>query len=101
MCACVSPVQVEFAGQHPPVVASGLRSVQTAAQFLPDGQRDAEGVGSHQGGDVAGGVHQGRVYALDLLVGQREKKLFQEKFQGSFNTEKYFSILTEQLQILP
>lgn len=56
--------------QHPPVVASGLRSVQTAAQLLPDGQRDAEGVWPHQGGDVAGRVHQGRVYALDLLVGQ-------------------------------
>lgn len=75
-------------GQHPPVVASGLRSVQTAAQLLPDGQRDAEGVWPHQGGDVAGRVHQRRVYALDLLVGQtrqEEKGHFEGSLKGSFN----------------
>lgn len=37
MCVCVSPVKVEFVGQHPPVVASGLRCIQTATQLLSDG----------------------------------------------------------------
>lgn len=56
-------------GQHPPVIASGLRRVQAAAQLLADGDRDAEGVGSHQRGDVAGRVQQGRVDALGVLRG--------------------------------
>lgn len=45
-------------GQHPPVVAAGLRRIQAAAQLLADGDGDAEGVGSHQRGDVAGRVQQ-------------------------------------------
>lgn len=54
-------------GQHPPVVPSGLRRVQAAAQLLPDGDGDAEGVGSHQRGDVTGRIQQGRVDTLGIL----------------------------------
>lgn len=46
-CARASPVKVEFVGQHPPVVASGLWCIQAATQLLSDGQRNAEGVGPH------------------------------------------------------
>lgn len=63
----VSPVQVEFVRQHPPVVAAGLRSVQTPAQLLPDGQRDPEGVRTHQCGDVTGRIQERRVDALRVL----------------------------------
>ena len=62
-----SPVQAELVSQHPPVVASGLGRVKAATQLLSDGQGDAEGVGPHQSCDVAGRVHQGCVYALDVL----------------------------------
>lgn len=63
----LSPVQVEFVGQHPPVVASGLWCIQTSAQLLADGQRNAESIWPDQSRDVTGRIHQGRVYALDIL----------------------------------
>lgn len=52
------PVQVEFVCQHPPVVAPGLGGIQAAAQLLADRERNAEGAGADQRGDVAGRVHQ-------------------------------------------
>ncbi len=61
------PVQVEFVRQHPPVVSAGLRRVQTPAQLLPDGQRDPEGVRTHQCGDVTGRIQKRRVDALRVL----------------------------------
>lgn len=61
------PVEVELVGQHPPVVPSGLGGVQAAAELLPDGDGDAEGVGPHQRGDVTGRVQQRRVNALGVL----------------------------------
>lgn len=65
--ASLSPVQVEFVGQHPPVIASGLWCIQTSAQLLPDGQRNAESVWPDQSCDVTGRIHQGCIYALDIL----------------------------------
>lgn len=61
-------------GQHPPVVSSGLRRIQAAAQLLSDGDGDAEGIGSHQSGDVTGGVQQGRVNTLGILQRERERE---------------------------
>lgn len=66
------PIEVELVGQHPPVVPPGLGRVQAAAQLLPDGEGDAEGVRPHQRGDVTGRVQQRRVDALGVL--QRERR---------------------------
>lgn len=59
-------------GQHPPVIAPGLRRVQAATQLLSDGDRDAEGVGSNQCGDVTGRVQKRRVNTLRILQRQNE-----------------------------
>lgn len=59
-------------GQHPPVIAPGLRRVQAATQLLSDGDRDAEGVGSNQCGDVTGRVQKRRVNTLRILQRQSE-----------------------------
>lgn len=67
------PVKVKLVGQHPPVVPPGLRGVQAPAQLLPDGDGDAKGVGSHQCGDVTGGVQQRCVNALGILKKTRER----------------------------
>lgn len=69
-----APVKVELVGQHPPVVASGLRRVQAAAQLLSDGNGDPKGVRPDQRGDVTGRVEQGRVDALRLLQRENNKK---------------------------
>lgn len=74
------PVKVKFVGQHPPVIPPGLRRIQAATQLLSDGDGDAEGIGSHQSGDVAGGVQQGRVNTLGIL--QREKERETKRLKG-------------------
>lgn len=54
-------------GQHPPVMTSGLRGVQAAAELLPDGGRDAESTGACHGGDGASRVQQRQVDASGFL----------------------------------
>ncbi|KAG7224036.1 hypothetical protein INR49_015293, partial [Caranx melampygus] len=58
---------VKFVGQHPPVISPGLRRIQAATQLLSDGDRDAEGVGPNQCGDVTGRVQKRRVNTLGIL----------------------------------
>lgn len=68
-----SPVQFEFVGQHPPVVAPGLGGVQAAAKLLPDGEGDAESAGPYYGGDGVCGVH-GRVIDASRFLRLERKK---------------------------
>lgn len=44
------PVHGELLGEKPPVISSGIGSIQAVADLLPDGEGDFEGVGSHLGG---------------------------------------------------
>lgn len=62
-----SPVQVEFMGQHPPVMASCLGGIQAAAQLLPDRERDAESTWSCDSGDGACRVQQRQIDASRFL----------------------------------
>lgn len=67
------PVKIKFVGQHPPIISPRLRRIQTATQLLSDGDGDAEGVGSHQRGDVTGRVQQRCVNTLGILQGCTER----------------------------
>lgn len=73
------PVKVKFVGQHPPVIAPGLWCVQAATQLLSNGDRDAEGIGPDQCGDVAGGVQQRGVNALGILQEERGRDSLKER----------------------
>lgn len=69
-----SPVQFQLVGQHPPVVAPGLGSIQAAAQLLPYRERDAESTGPYDGGDGACCVHGRIIDASRFLRLERQKK---------------------------